>query len=372
MARRTLLPEGFPFTIAELRQAARRWLPPKHAKLVVDNIVSEGHREIERHNEQVARWQASGRDPGELRLNFYVPDEVLAYLSLISPNANERVRAFKEEGWAEVLKREIEVERRRSAERAGLIPTIDDVLDAAERRGELSWSDPRVFAGLAVTGNVIPEPPAATPEVIAAAKLRVAEDVAEWEEMVDAARNGAPMPSRPNGISDVNETMREEALPERDPNWPFIDDYIDRYDRSHRGEARRFAGIARDLPRFNAELVRALAVAPERAIPRVIMYHLLGGHNSPVSPASPVGSALTRAFGPNAPPRTTNRGEELYECADLLQWFETNRASYETYALFDEWKARTRTRREVAWMRLVRDRYDEVRPERLFEESSED
>jgi hypothetical protein len=39
------------------------------------------------------------------------------------PNANERVRAFKEGGWAEVPKREIEIERRRSAERAGIIPT---------------------------------------------------------------------------------------------------------------------------------------------------------------------------------------------------------------------------------------------------------
>jgi hypothetical protein len=37
MARRAVRPEPFPFTIAELRQAARRWLPPKHAKLVVDD-----------------------------------------------------------------------------------------------------------------------------------------------------------------------------------------------------------------------------------------------------------------------------------------------------------------------------------------------
>jgi hypothetical protein len=56
---------------------------------------------------------------------------------------------------------------------------MDDVLDAAERRGEFSWSDPRVFSGLAATGNVFPEPPAATPEVIAVAESRVAEDMAE-------------------------------------------------------------------------------------------------------------------------------------------------------------------------------------------------
>jgi hypothetical protein len=196
--------------------------------------------------------------------------------------------------------------------------------------------------------------------VIAVAERYVAEDIAEWEAIVAAARAGVPLPLRPNAIGDHDEVMPESELPGNEPNWKFIDDYIDREDHHRRGESRLFASLARDLRRFNAELVRALRVAPARAVPRVLMYHFLRGHNGLIMLASPVGEMLSAALGEQEPRRTQQRTDVVYEAADLLEWYEANRANYEHYPLFDDWRARKRTRREVSWMRLVRDRGDEL------------
>jgi hypothetical protein len=56
------------------------------------------------------------------------------------------------------------------------------------------------------------------------------------------------------------------------------------------------------------------------------------------------------------------RSGEFYVAADLLEWWEANRGGYESFPLFDEWRARPRTRREVSFIRLMRDRYDEIFP----------
>ena len=363
------LPDGFPFTIDELRTAAERWIQGPVAEQVLSEVVDDAKSTVARYSEFAERWRQQGRDPSILR-NFYIRDEILAHLAVMSPSTAERVRAIKEARWAEVRTREIEAERRRSAERAGLIPSLDDILDEAERRGDFSWDDPRVFEGMAMAGK-LPEPPEATSEVIAIAEANVALDIAEWEELVEAARAGLPLPVRAYAISDFEETMPEDELPDREPNWQFIDEYIDHYDRWRSGYGRLFATIARDLKRFNTELVRALRIAPARAIPRVVMYHLLGGYNNPIEATSAVGAAFTAANISNGPALTTNRGEPHYECANLLEWFETNRNQYEHYALFDEWRRRKRTRREVSWMRLVRDRYDEVVPWRHIDEAEQ-
>ena len=356
------LPKGFPFTIDELRRALARSLPPDHVTILVNDIVSEAHREVEIHTEIAQHRHERGREPDATAIRFAVTDEILAQLMFASPSTAERVRAIKEQQWAEIRKREIDLERRRKAERAGLIPSLDDILDDAERRGEFSWDDPRVFHGMAVSGSLLPVPPPATADVIALAESFVAQDIAEWEELVDVARTGAPCPWR-RAIGDVDATLPEDELPDREPNWEFIDEYIGRYDRFERGYRRLLASIARDLRRFNTELVRALRVAPDRAIPRVIMYHLLGGYNSPISIASPVGEALTAATAGNTPAVTTKtQRPRWYETANLLDWFEVNRERYESYPFFNEWRGRKRTRREVSFMRLVRDRPDEAFP----------
>jgi hypothetical protein len=303
-----------------------------------------------------------------LEIDFYIPDGILAHLTLVSSSAAERVRAVMEKQWARTRAHEIERERRRAAEHAGIIPSMDDVLDDAERRGEFSWDDPMVFRGMVVSGaGVFPEPPPATPEVIAVAERYVAEDIAEWEAIVAAARAGVPLPLRLDAISDLDEAMPESELPGNEPNWKFIDDYIDRHDRLRRRESRLFDGFARDLRRFNTELMRALRVAPARAVPRVLMSRFLEGHNGPLSLDSPVGGMLSAALGEREPRRTQLRTEVVYEAADLLEWYEANRATYESYPLFDEWRARKRTRRDVSWMRLVRDRRDELYPARSDE-----
>ena len=358
----TVLPEGFPFSIAEVREAVRRWVPPDHVDLIVDDLVGEAARTVRLYNEHSERMRQSGREPDH-EIDFYIPDAVLAHLTLVSSSAAERVRAVMERRWAHTRACEIERERRRAAEHAGIIPSMDDLLDEAERRGEFSWDDPIVFRGMVVAGaDLFPEPPPATPEVIAVAELYVAEDIAEWEAIVAAATAGAPLPLRPNAIWDGDEAMPESELPDKEPNWKFIDDYIDREDRHQGGESRLFASLASELRRFNAELVRALRVAPARAVPRVLMFQFLKGHNGLLTLDSAVGGTLSGALGEQEPRRTQLRTEVVYEAADLLEWYEANRANYEPYPLFDEWRARKRTRREVIWMRLVRDRRDELFP----------
>lgn len=358
---RTGLPEGFPFSIDELREAVRRWLPPDHIDAMLHDLVSEATRIVQLHNERSERMREAGREPDH-EIDFYIPDGVLAHLTLVSSSAAERVRAVMEKRWSRTRAGEIERERRRAAERAGIIPSMDDLLDEAERRGEFSWDDPIVFRGMVVSGALLPEPPPATPEVIAVAERYVAEDIAEWEAIVAAARAGAPLPFRPNAIGDRDEAMPESELPGKEPDWEFIDDYIEREDRHRRGEPRLFASLARDLRRFNAELVRALRVSPARAVPRVLMSQLLKGENGGLGLASPVGGMLSEALGEQGPRRTRLGTEMVYEVADLLDWYEANRANYEPYPFFDDWRARKRTRREVIWMRLVRDRRGELFP----------
>ena len=95
-----------------------------------------------------------------------------------------------------------------------------------------------------------------------------------------------------------------------------------------------------------------------------LMFPLLGGSGSGTIPVdAPVGVALREALGEGALPRTTWPAGEFCAAADLLEWWQANRGSYESFPLFDEWRARALTRREVSFMRLMRDRYDELFPD---------
>jgi hypothetical protein len=270
-----------------------------------------------------------------------------------------------ERRWSALRASRIERERHLVAERAGLCPSIDDLLDAAERRGEISWDDPKVFRGLAVDVSALPPLPEPTPEVIAAAEAYVTEEIQRWEQLVDAARRGEPLPEpEPNGIEDIDAADAEAMLPGSAPDWQFLDDYLLRWDRKLRGESGLFGGLARELTRFNGEIVRALRVDPTRAAPRAIMFPLLWGAGSGAIPVdAPVGVALREALGESALPRTTRPAGEFYVAADLLEWWEANRGGYEQLPLFDEWRARPSTRREVSFMRLMRDRFEELFPE---------
>lgn len=358
-----LIPGALPFTEDELRVAAHRFLPAEQADQFVEHILMCARDSIERYEERSASMRRSGHDPGPPILDIDIPEAMFAYLTLVSESAAKRVAAIKQAEWECKRESEIQYERRRFALRNGLIPSMDDILDEAERRGEFSWNDLTVFRGMIVSGLRIPEPPPATAEAIAIAEARVAEDVARWEALVAAARAGAPLPEpEPHAIWDDDEATQESELPGASPDWAFIDDYIDREDRQSNGERHLFGGLARDLPRFNGELVRALRVSRERAAPRVVMIHLLKGYNGALSTNSPVGSAFASALGNNAPVKRTRYGGEFFEPADMLEWFEANVNAFEHLPLFDDWRARTRTRREVAWMRLARDRFDDVFP----------
>ena len=95
------------------------------------------------------------------------------------------------------------------------------------------------------------------------------------------------------------------------------------------------------------------------------MFPLLYGAGSGAIPVdAPVGVALRDALGESALQRTRWPAGEFYAAADLLEWWEANRGGYEPFPLFDEWRARALTRREVSFMRLMRDRFDEIFPDR--------
>jgi hypothetical protein len=359
-----LIPEIFPFTVDELREAVRRWRPNRVDELV-EHFVDEAARSIEQHAEWTARLRESGREPEGYMGVFNVPDQLLAYLTVISPSTAARVDAIIERRWAELRACEIEAVNRLAAERAGLIASMDDLLDDMERRGFFSWDDPNVFRGFAVSGLELPPLPEPTPEVLATAEAYVAEDIARWEALLAAARAGATLPPpQPNGIGDFGEALSEDELPGTTPDWPFIDGYIQRNDRLRQGERRLFGGLARDLPRFNGELARALRVAPEHAVPRVVVYQLLNSRELLLD--SPVGAALRSVLTEDGP-RMDHR-DEAYLPADLLDWYEACRARYEPYPLFEDWRARKRTRRDVSFMRLMRDRFDDLFDESIVDE----
>ena len=345
--------------------ALRRWLPERDADETADAIIESAAFYLEECQERAERLRRAGHELPERWGGFIVPDALLVNLALLSASAAERVHALLERRWSALRASRIEKERHLAAEREGLRPNIDDLLDAAERRGEISWDDPKVFRGLAVNVSALPPLPEATPEVIAAAEAYVAEEIRRWEQILDAARRGEPLPEpEPNGILDIDAAAEESTLPGSVPDWAFLDDYLRRWDHHRLGEERLFGGLARELTRFNGELVRALRVDSRRAVPRAIMFPLLRGGGSGAIPVdAPVGVALREALGEGALPRTTWPAGEFYAAADLLEWWETNRESYEPFPSFDEWRARPLTRREVSFMRLMRDRYDELFPD---------
>jgi len=360
-----LIPDVLPFSAEEVRSALRRWLPERDADEAADSIIESAASHVEECLERSAKLRGAGHEPSERWSGFIVPDTLLVHLALLSESAAERVGALMARRWSALRASRIERERHLAAERAGLRPDIDDLLDAAERRGEISWDDPKVFRGLAVDVSALSPLPEATPEVIAAAEAYVAEEIRRWEQLLDAARRGEALPEpEPNGILDIDAAAEESTLPGSVSDWAFLDDYLRRWDRQRLGEERLFGGLARELTRFNGELVRALRVDPRRAVPRAIMFPLLYGAGSGAIPVdAPVGEALRTALGEGALPRTTWPAGEFYAGADLLEWWEANREGYEPFPLFDEWRARALTRREVSFMRLMRDRYDELFPD---------
>ncbi|HEY9515739.1 MAG TPA: hypothetical protein VIQ74_08685 [Gemmatimonadaceae bacterium] len=360
-----LIPDELPFSAEEVRSALRRWLPERDADEAADAIIESAASYMEACLERSEELRRAGHEPPGRSSGFVVPEALLVNLALLSDSAADRVGALMERRWAVLRASRIERERRRAAERAGLRPTIDEVLDAAERRGELSWDDPKVFRGLAVDVPALPPLPEPTPEVIAAAEAYVTEEIRSWEQLLDTARRGEPLPEpEPNGIEDIDAADAEATLPGSAPDWAFLDDYLLRWDRHLRGEEKLFGGLARELTRFNGELVRALRVNPKRSVPRAIMFPLLRGGGSGAIPVDgPVGVALREALGESAMPHTTWLAGEFYAAADLLEWWEANREGYEPFPFFDEWRARALTRREVAFMRLMRDRYDEIFPD---------
>ena len=344
-----LIPDELPFSAEEVRLALRRWLPERDAEETADAIIESAAFHVEECLERAERLRSAGHEPPERWSGFIVPDALLVHLALLSESAAERVRALKERRWYALRAARIETERQRAAERAGLRPSFDDLLDAAERRGELSGDDPKVFRGLAMHVSALPPLPEATPEVIAAAEAPIADEMQRWEQLLDAARRGEPLPEpEPNGIADFDAADAESALPGSVPDWAFLDDYLLRWDRKLRGESGLFGGLARELTRFNGELVRALRVDPTRAVPRAIMFPLLWGAGSGAIPVdAPVGVALRGALGESALPRTTRPAGEFYVAADLLEWWEANRRGFESFSLFDEWRARPRSARFV-------------------------
>src|SRR5206468_7574579 len=91
------LPASYPFSLTELRAAAKH-LPREAATQLLRALLEQARSEEQEHEKYAERYRASGREPEPLE--FYLPDQVLAYLTLVSSDAATRVDAIMQRRWA--------------------------------------------------------------------------------------------------------------------------------------------------------------------------------------------------------------------------------------------------------------------------------
>lgn len=90
-------PEELPFTVAEVFQAARRFLPDDAARHLADHLSECAPSLIETRLVRRARWRAAGI-PNADRMPLHgwaYPDELLPALASLSSELDKRVSALR-------------------------------------------------------------------------------------------------------------------------------------------------------------------------------------------------------------------------------------------------------------------------------------
>jgi hypothetical protein len=178
-------PEEFPFTRDEIHVAARFFLPEETAAMLADHLAHLGPTLIAAREERRAEWRRAGvSDADRQPLHAWgYPDDLLPALASLSPHAESRARRLMEDQWAGLLRAELQSAQRAAAERAGIIPTREELLARVHR--EVPADDPWLAQGLVVG---LPPLPAPTADMITAAEAKVAERRRAWETRVEHFR----------------------------------------------------------------------------------------------------------------------------------------------------------------------------------------
>src|SRR6266702_8277668 len=175
-AARFLDAEHLRFTAQELLRAATLLWPPRLARKFVSIVAREAPRLVRRRGLLRRCGAPFNRHIHALQL----PEEILAALTVVSPDTAARVTPLMKARWKELRSALIAAERLAAARRAGLVPSKAHLRRLARkaRIHEATGRPGDRWRGLIVT---VPRLPKATTAMIAAAERKLTRAKRKWE-----------------------------------------------------------------------------------------------------------------------------------------------------------------------------------------------
>ena len=163
-------PDELPFTTDEIFRAGRLFMPEESAREMADHLTEIAPVYIESRANRREGWRLGGVPNAETEplYGWVYPEQLLPALASLSADAEARALRILEREWQGGYEGELHAARRTAAERAGLIPTREEI----ERRieAELKESGRERPNGIAYR---LPAPlPPATSEMEAVAEQR--------------------------------------------------------------------------------------------------------------------------------------------------------------------------------------------------------
>src|SRR5215475_2124476 len=123
-------PEELPFTTEELFDAARRFMPEDAARSLAEHLTECGPGVISARADRREGWRAAGI-PGAETMFLHAwayPGELLPALASLSVEAERRALILMEHHWTSLRASTISAAQQAAAERAGIIPTPEEIL----------------------------------------------------------------------------------------------------------------------------------------------------------------------------------------------------------------------------------------------------
>lgn len=160
--------EELPFTTDELYRGACRFLAADMARTLADHMTECGPGLIKTRLERRAEWRAAGvAGAGTMRLHGWVyPEDLLPALASLSGDVEVRARGILEGDLERRRQAMVQASQRKAAERAGIIPTREEMIRRLERDG-ISPSEGNQMQN--VVSTQLPSMPPPTAEMEAAA-----------------------------------------------------------------------------------------------------------------------------------------------------------------------------------------------------------
>jgi hypothetical protein len=175
-APRFLDPEGVPFTAREIgRAAALLWSSRLARKFVA--VVTREARHLDRRRAVLRR---RGYSTDRHIYAFPLPEEILAALTVVSPDTAARVTPLMKARWKNLRNALIDAERVAAARRTGLIPTKAQLRRLARKAGihQATGRPDDLWRGVVVKLPRLPKP---TATMVAAANKKLDRAKRRWE-----------------------------------------------------------------------------------------------------------------------------------------------------------------------------------------------